>query len=142
MSDLRPDGKYLIVSYADPKPSIGADNIDNCAVKPVITDGQMRVWSIKDDVGGVFQLVLEDTWYSSHEGDKVVVKTSVDPGTRWVVIRVDHGDGVYQIISTDHSNTAWTATVVDPESPVVLSPLADPGTNPLQLWKLIPVLED
>jgi hypothetical protein len=37
------DGKYLIVSYADPKPSIGADNIDDCAVKPVITDGQMRV---------------------------------------------------------------------------------------------------
>jgi hypothetical protein len=133
-------------------------------------------------VGGVFQLVLEDTWYSSHEGDKVVVKTSVDPGTRWVVIRVDRGDGVYQLVppcllvsysianiqatirqdhihrsfqyglDRDRSRSRESCTAIllmkthrcsPPITPqVVLSPLADPGTNPLQLWKLIPVLED
>lgn len=44
MSDLL-EGNFLIVSSVDPKPWIGADNIDDCAVKPVITDGTMKAVS-------------------------------------------------------------------------------------------------
>ena len=40
-----PDGKFLIISTAIPRPSIGADNRDDCAVKAAITDGEMRVVS-------------------------------------------------------------------------------------------------
>lgn len=41
MSEI-PDGKYLITSFLGPQPWVGADNDDDCAVKPVIIDGEMR----------------------------------------------------------------------------------------------------
>ncbi|KAG6380453.1 hypothetical protein JVT61DRAFT_8593 [Boletus reticuloceps] len=123
------DMKFNIVLAADPKVWAGADNKDNCVVKPVITDGQMKVWSVKDGY-----LVLDDAWFSSYEDDKVVVRGSVKKHTIWDVIEVDDG---YQIM-LEGTNKVWTASALDPEKPIILAPLGsvDSVERKYQVWSL------
>ncbi|KAI9571027.1 hypothetical protein HD554DRAFT_2036935 [Boletus coccyginus] len=133
-----PDGDYFI-RIPDPEQSIeaSANNRNNCAVKPVIIDGQMKVWSVRGQRDGNYRLVLEETWYSSNEGKEVVVKTSVDPGTRWKIVPVEDHPDLYTIQSTD-GDTAWTATHQGVRK-VMLIPVI---YSPDQLWNFILVPRD
>ncbi|KAF8550323.1 hypothetical protein OG21DRAFT_1499862 [Imleria badia] len=123
------DGTYAIHVHADPTGElvIGADINANSDVKPVITDGDMVVWTIKQD-GGLYEIALNDKWYAFNNGGKVEVKKSVDPVTRWAIEVV--GDGLFAIKSVNADET-WTATGVKSELPVVLKPN---NGNKFQKW--------
>ncbi|KAF9443002.1 hypothetical protein P691DRAFT_788616 [Macrolepiota fuliginosa MF-IS2] len=151
MSPL-PNGKYLIINLVSPQPTVGADNIDNSAIKPVIVDGGMRVWYLEGVGGGRYKLVLDENWYAttSADGENVEVHTSVDPGTRWELEDAEEGPGWY-IIKLADTNTSWSAVQTRPKAradvgvrggKVVLEPIRHPHLDPYQQWKFVPIFDD
>ncbi|KAF8452871.1 hypothetical protein L210DRAFT_2061157 [Boletus edulis BED1] len=100
--------KFRIVSITDYSVWIGADNKDNCAVKQVITGGQMKDWSFKDDC-----LVLDDVFYSSREDDKVVVRFGTHDCTKWEI--VPEREETYRI-RLPGTNKDWTMDLDHPNS--------------------------
>ncbi|KAF8547244.1 hypothetical protein OG21DRAFT_1527293 [Imleria badia] len=132
MSGPPPNGKFQTVSYVHPNTLVGADIDETSGVKPVITDGATKV-SIQNG-----QDVLGDKWYSAADGDQVVVKTSVDPGTRMDFRAMQ--ECVYVIKSVD-GNSAWTTTGVTSGDPVVLK-LLNVLADQCQMWLFNNVAED
>ncbi|KAF9238995.1 hypothetical protein BU15DRAFT_74961 [Melanogaster broomeanus] len=133
-------GRFMIISVVPPSLSIGADNIDNSATKDVLSDGEMRVWSLKEE-GNVYKIVLDENWYSTNEKDNVAVQTSVDPGTRWVISQVSPDEFRIETATPILPNMAWTLTGDNPKSSVVLRSTLG-GSDPHQYWRFVPVLED
>ncbi|KAF8555061.1 hypothetical protein OG21DRAFT_954389 [Imleria badia] len=107
---------------------IGANNFDDCAVKPVIPNGAMKTWSIKI-VDGVPRLVLDDIWYSAKAGDKVVVQLMVNPPTSWTITP---SPGGYFMIKDTDADTYWTLIESEPKH-VGLKPFVH--SNPYQVWR-------
>ncbi|KAF8129474.1 hypothetical protein EV363DRAFT_1168864 [Boletus edulis] len=128
------NGKYTIVPGTDTKTLIGADNIDDCAAKPVVIGGQMKTWTMESFDDGTIKLILEESWYSTNDGDKVVVQTSVDPGTRWTLFATR---GVGPLILSTDMKMAWTATGTESKDLVVLRPTN--AQDPSQVWNFVPV---
>ncbi|KAF9230327.1 hypothetical protein BU15DRAFT_69287 [Melanogaster broomeanus] len=126
-------GRFMIISAVPPSLSIGADNFDNSATKDVLSDGEMRVWSLKEE-GNVYKIVLDENWYSTNEKDNVAVQTSVDPGTRWVISQVSPDEFRIETATPILPNMAWTLTGDNPKSSVVLRSTLG-GSDPHQYWR-------
>ncbi|KAF8549543.1 hypothetical protein OG21DRAFT_1525733 [Imleria badia] len=104
--------KSYLMYYTNPP--MGADIDETSGVKPVFTDGATKV---------------------------VVVKTSVDPGTRRKFRAVQEGVENTPRIKTIDGNTAWTATGVPSNDPVALKPLNVPADQ-YQMWMFDNVAQD
>ncbi|KAF9224861.1 hypothetical protein BS17DRAFT_54191 [Gyrodon lividus] len=137
------NGNFLITSAVEPLLPIGADNNDYSAVKRVISDGEMRSWSLTEVEPGKWKIVLEENWYSTEEKNpnSVVVQTSVDPGTRWLISENENNLYTIERDTPIIPNMAWTLAGDEPKSEVVLKfILAQPSPN--QLWKFHPMVQE
>ncbi|KAF9238993.1 hypothetical protein BU15DRAFT_62262 [Melanogaster broomeanus] len=123
-------GIYRIISAVQPHPCIGADSRDRSARKRVIADGDMNVKKCQ----GNTRLSWPATGISTEEEDNVVVHTSVDPGTRWLINEAGSDTFTIERDSLIRPNKSWTLGCTDPMSPVNLEfILALP--RPDQQWR-------
>ncbi|KAF9224828.1 hypothetical protein BS17DRAFT_766185 [Gyrodon lividus] len=131
------NGRFFIVSAQDPKPTIGADLIDE-AVGPVISDGDNKVWTVEEIEPGKWSISLNGLPSRQDNENNVVVDT-LPPGQVWLI--VSNGNNQYTIERDFpfRPNQGWTLSSEKPKSPVVLRIIEIPYLA--QLWQFIPILD-
>ncbi|KAF9224820.1 hypothetical protein BS17DRAFT_779097 [Gyrodon lividus] len=132
------NGRFLIVSAQDPKPTIGADP-DDGAVRPVITEGDDKVWNVGEIEPGKYGITLSG-WLTRPDIENNVVVDTLPNRQVWL-IRAQGNEGQYTIESDSliRPNRGWTLSSVEPKSLVALRIIEIP--YPAQLWEFIRVLE-
>ncbi|KAF8552115.1 hypothetical protein OG21DRAFT_1498649 [Imleria badia] len=136
-------GKYLIELAERPidRLFIGVD-FGPQPVKPVITEGSNRVWTVRELADGQYTLTLDEAgpvFIQEEEGS--LVGTDKPPSFSWT-IRGHKGIG-YTILKVGITPTkAWTVKELKPKSPVTLNTIILDVPQETQLWRFLPPADD
>ncbi|KAF8552112.1 hypothetical protein OG21DRAFT_1523996 [Imleria badia] len=137
-------GKYLI-HLAD-GPRIGVD-YGNAPVKPVIVDGENKIWTVRKVEEEKYTMTLDDggpVYIQDMEGS--LVGTDKEPPFIWAIREREAGLYTIEVPRGIIETKGWTVEHIGPRKPVRTVTLdiifLIPGPRRNQLWRLIPLEDD